>query len=85
MNTQTIKIDTEDLWARLENSAGKHVKSMSLEDLRDMKQVLSELIEAQESGTVAKACLREAMSWLNEQIVGRIMEDSQCTGQKSES
>lgn len=77
MRGQTnVVIDTEELRKRLEEHAGEHIAEMDLESMREAKKQLDRICFEQENGTIEKACLREATSWLIEKIFDRMTEET---------
>ncbi len=71
----SIAIDTEKLRELLEEHAGEHIMEMDLESLREVREHLTKICFEQEGGTLVKACLREAVAWMNEKILERILEE----------
>lgn len=70
-----IAIDTERLRDLIELHAGEHIREMDLESLGKAREILTQICFEQEGGTLEKACLREAVAWMNEKILERIMEE----------
>ena len=71
----SIAIDTEKLRELIEEHAGEHIMEMDLESMKEARDHLTKICFEQEGGTLVKACLREAVSWMNEKILERILEE----------
>lgn len=70
----SIAIDIEKLRELIEEHAGKHIMEMDLESLKEARDHLTKICFEQEGGTLVKACLREAVAWMNEKILKRLEE-----------
>lgn len=70
----SIAIDTERLRELLEEHAGEHIIEMDLDSMKAVRDYLTKICFEQEGGTLVKVCLREAVAWVNEKILERILE-----------
>ena len=67
-----VTIDAEELRKDIEESAKDKIKNMTLDQLHAVKKALCDLNEG-ETDRVKKVCFREAIAWMNEQIVSKLI------------